>query len=536
MIVLIVDDQIHVAKGVENGIDWAALGVDKVLLTFSMSEAQHALNNYPIDIVISDIEMPMGSGLDLISWVRENYPQVTCIFLTSHEDFEYARTAIKLGSFDYLIQPIEYDELARVIAQAIESIQVRATQDELSEMGRCWQDQAQNVRENLWASILTGSYDTNSAKLDDQADQLGLAIRPPVRFLPMLIDIHRRKIQLSAWDDDLLKSTFINVLEEILYDRHDMIEVTQLDATHYVFLLPQSELPEVNDMLLFQKMKFFQNFCQTQLKMSLAVYIGEHAPVDKLAAVYDRLVALERTNVASYSKVFSLSNEADSTVHAVETAEIAHWSKLLDQGLVERVREEIKAYFGKKVASEAVSAAFLARFQSEFLQMIWQLSESKGVKNLDMLFSKQVIDHFLASLDTVEDMLAFVENVITIPLEPTMSDQDYISTIEKVKAYIDENLDRELSRNEIADRVFLNPEYLSRLFRKKTGQSLTEYITSQRVGAAIGLLVKTSMPVSIIASKVGYSNFSHFSKIFKKTTGKTPNEYRKSHAGQTDNQ
>jgi two-component system response regulator YesN len=111
-----------------------------------------------------------------------------------------------------------------------------------------------------------------------------------------------------------------------------------------------------------------------------------------------------------------------------------------------------------------------------------------------------------------------------------MSESDYQSTIEKVKSYIRSNLDRELSRNEIADHVFLNPEYLSRLFRKETGQALIEYITQERIQTAIGYLVRTNMPVSIIASKVGHSNFSHFSKIFKKVTGMTPNEYRQMHA------
>jgi two-component system response regulator YesN len=191
MNVLIVDDQIHVAKGVESGVNWSGLGIEGVFLAHSMREAQQAFAMETIDIIISDIEMPMGSGLDLITWVREQYPQTECIFLTAHEDFDYARTAIKLGSFDYLVQPIQYDELEKVVARAIEKIQLTSRKEALSVLGSYWQDNARNVREGFWANILVGNYPQNAAKLDAQADQLGIEIDSTARYLPVLVNIIR---------------------------------------------------------------------------------------------------------------------------------------------------------------------------------------------------------------------------------------------------------------------------------------------------------------------------------------------------------
>ncbi len=530
MNILIVDDQVDVAKGVESGVNWDALGVDRVATANSMQEAQQVFKNMPVDIVISDIEMPMGSGLDLITWMRESYPETECIFLTAHEDFEYAKKAIKLGTFDYLIQPIKYDELEKVIAGAIDKIHMKSRKEELSLLGQYWRENACNVRENLWGNILSGSYQQNNARLDAQAVQLGLMIQPPMEYLPILVSVIRRQIQLSEWDDELLKNTFINVLEEIIFDQSGILQVVQMTASQYVFLLPLVGKSPIEEMILLQKLRFFNSFCQTNLKSSLAIYIGRYVPVALLHDVYQQLVTLDRKNVANYSKVFTLTNLEDASNKEVEIPEIAHWAHLLDQGMSERVYTEVVAFFNRKIAGEEVDAAFLARFQNEFMQMIWQLSESRGVKNLDVLFTQQTIDTFLSSLDTVENMLAFVKSAVTIPLSPLITESDYQSTVEQVKTYIRENLDRELSRNEIAEKVFLNPEYLSRLFRKETGQSLIEFITSERIEAAIGYLVKTNMPVSIIASKVGHSNFSHFSKIFKKVTGLTPNEYRQTHA------
>lgn len=529
MNVLIVDDQVDVAKGVESGIKWQQLKIDQVRTANSMQEAQKVFQSLPVDIIISDIEMPMGNGLELIAWVRKNYPATECIFLTSHEDFEYAREAIKMGVFDYQIQPIQYDELEKVVARAIEKINLESHRDELSILGQYWQDNAGNVRENFWGSILSGIYLQNSTRLNAQASQLGISVKPPMEYLPVLVSVIRRQILLSEWDDDLLKGTFINLLYEIVFDRTGILQVVQMDASRYVFLLPLTDDGPIEEMTLLQKMWFFSGFCQNNLKSSLAVYIGRYSPMPGLADVYRQLVEMEHKNVANYSKVFTLSNLEESTANDSKIPEITRWAQLLDQGMSERVYTEVVDLFNRKIADEEVDAAFLARFQNEFLQMIWHLSESRGVKNLDLMFSEQVVDHFLGSLATVENMLAFVQSVVTVPLLPTITESDYQTTIEKVKEYICDNLDRELSRNEIAEKVFLNPEYLSRLFRKETGQSLIEYITNERINTAIGYLVRTNMPVSIIASKVGHSNFSHFSKIFKKVTGLTPNEYRQTH-------
>ena len=88
------------------------------------------------------------------------------------------------------------------------------------------------------------------------------------------------------------------------------------------------------------------------------------------------------------------------------------------------------------------------------------------------------------------------------------------------------NIDKDLSRAEIADAIYLNPEYLSRLFKKETGASLNDYIVTEKMRAAQSLLSDTNIPVSLIATKVGYSNFSYFSQVFKKYTGMSPVEYR----------
>ena len=99
-------------------------------------------------------------------------------------------------------------------------------------------------------------------------------------------------------------------------------------------------------------------------------------------------------------------------------------------------------------------------------------------------------------------------------------------TIEKTQKYIRDNISRELGRDDVAAYVFLNPDYLSRLFKKNTGYSISEYIFKVRMSVACELLTKTDLSVSKVAMSCGYTHLAHFSKMFKKETGMTPNSYR----------
>jgi len=122
-------------------------------------------------------------------------------------------------------------------------------------------------------------------------------------------------------------------------------------------------------------------------------------------------------------------------------------------------------------------------------------------------------------LDLVNFVLDYVE-------EHTTDANLVPDPIERVIAYIDQNIEKSCSRAEIAEAIYMNPEYLSRLFKKVKGIALNDYITMKKTEIAKSLLTNTNIPVNLIASKVGYSNFSYFSQVFKKYCGLAPLEYR----------
>ena len=100
-------------------------------------------------------------------------------------------------------------------------------------------------------------------------------------------------------------------------------------------------------------------------------------------------------------------------------------------------------------------------------------------------------------------------------------------TIQRAVDYILENLSKDISVKDVADYVCFSPEYFSKLFKKETGENVKNYILRIKVNTAKDLLKNPNIPVSLVASELGYSNFSHFTQMFKKHEGITPSEYRK---------
>ena len=125
MNVILIDDEEVAVRALKRRVDWQKYGVDEVYIAYSMQEAQAVFSEKTVDIMLSDIEMPQGSGLDLYEWVKSYYPAVECVYVTCHPEFEYMRRALQLGSADYVLKPIDYEELDGVLAQVAERVRRR---------------------------------------------------------------------------------------------------------------------------------------------------------------------------------------------------------------------------------------------------------------------------------------------------------------------------------------------------------------------------------------------------------------------------
>ena len=122
MKLLIVDDQSTVVQGLLHCTNWAEMGFTVVDTALNAVDAKASLLRQEAEVMLCDIEMPMESGLDLLDWLRQRGMTTRCIFLTAHAEFRYAQEALRLGGFDYIMQPAPYEQVADAVSRALEDV------------------------------------------------------------------------------------------------------------------------------------------------------------------------------------------------------------------------------------------------------------------------------------------------------------------------------------------------------------------------------------------------------------------------------
>lgn len=121
--ILLVDDEILALKGLQSMVDWSRYQIEPPILATSMKQAIAAMEKQEIQILICDIQMPNGSGLELLAWMNEHFPDIVTVFLTFYEKFEYVRQALSLGAFDYLLKPASEEALEETLCHCIRKVE-----------------------------------------------------------------------------------------------------------------------------------------------------------------------------------------------------------------------------------------------------------------------------------------------------------------------------------------------------------------------------------------------------------------------------
>lgn len=157
MTVLLVDDQISILSGLISGLDWNNLGITSIKTADNAAQAKEILRQEPVDIMLCDIEMPGENGLSLLRWARNRGMDFICVFLTSHADFLYAKEAIQLNCFDYILQPARYDEIQATVSKAIARAKTSGIEKQLEQFGAVAKNHAAGLFKTCSATGSTAS-------------------------------------------------------------------------------------------------------------------------------------------------------------------------------------------------------------------------------------------------------------------------------------------------------------------------------------------------------------------------------------------
>lgn len=135
MNILLVDDEMVMVNILKRSIDWSALGIDNVFSAYNAGQARRRMEQKPVEILLCDIEMPDENGLELIEWVHQRYLGTLSIILTGHADFSYAQNAVSAGAFHFMLKPVVYSDLQKVISRAVKEIERRRVNDQYKKYG-----------------------------------------------------------------------------------------------------------------------------------------------------------------------------------------------------------------------------------------------------------------------------------------------------------------------------------------------------------------------------------------------------------------
>ncbi|MDY6286377.1 MAG: response regulator, partial [Lachnospiraceae bacterium] len=174
MNVLIVDDEIYVVRALQKNIDWASLGVEHAWIAFNAAKARELFEKEEIQILVTDIEMPGESGLDLAEWVAEKYPDCKIIFLTSHAEFSYAQRAMRCTAMDYVLKPLDFTSFSDLMGRAVSRIREEQAKQEREKHGEQWEDMSPELRQSFWSHLLADDTMKSPDEIQKKAEVYGV--------------------------------------------------------------------------------------------------------------------------------------------------------------------------------------------------------------------------------------------------------------------------------------------------------------------------------------------------------------------------
>lgn len=525
MNVLVVDDDRYVVAAIVKKIDWTMLGIENVYTAYNMRQAQKIFSTNTVNIMLCDIEMPQGTGLELLAWIRENEYDVQAIFLTNYADFNYAQKAIELESFDYFLKPIAFDKLTLILQRAIKKATLKKGNS--SNDSELLLQNKEKAAALFWYNVLYEKVFPSKSAVAHMVEECGLDYQLSDCFLPVLIHAFPLHDLLTTSDKSIFAYGFQNVLRELFTCPEFTLEACVEYSSGISYLIVLSGKNTAESVAAAKKISYTvieKTTCFLECELSCS--IGIFSPLQSVSETVQQLVAMSVDRVKARNQVSLLKNYQPNE-EPYFPPDIITLEELLYSDNSELFLSKTSMYLNDLLKNKKLSLSSMRLFRVDITQIIYSFLTKNNIE-ANKLFNGQVNDFLLEnSLNSVEDMQKYLDYLVTSAVKYKMSVEKSSTVVTKTKRYIEEHYAEDLSRNKLAEMVFLNEDYLTRIFKKQMDISLSNFILQTRLNAAKDMLKNTTDAVNNVASAVGYPNYSHFSRLFKKSVGCSPNEYRK---------
>ena len=518
---LIVDDEFIIRKGLSEGVDWAALDIALLPAAESAEQALATAQQTMPDILITDISMPGKNGIALIDELEAQNPQLKSIILTGYDEFDYAKRAVDLKVYKYLLKPVAPDVLLETVRALLDEMTETAQQQrELSLLRQKFADNIDTLREYFLNSVLLRRYSQSAKILDEQTlFQIGL---DKTRFGVLVVQTEETK---DAGEQPYLGFLQLEELAKQLTDSRTELYPVYLSAAQIAVVVCGSDdeiVKTMGERLLPLLQNALHQTCaigvsnpQTAFtQLALAYEEAQEAASYQRMTGGNALICIEDILPESDCLILFPQQELSQLIAALKNRAAAEFSQLI-QSLFLPLRR-------CKKLSLAYAQQLTVEFLSASLRAAEQYGIPLGVPNIHdvwrRVFAAETLDQMEMVLQTVYDSIA-----------QQNKQQNSAAQIAQIKAYLEQNYTRKLNLTEVSQRFYLSYSYLSLLFKRETGYNISDYLNQLRIAHAKQLLTDESIKVHEVGALVGIEDSHYFTRIFKKQTGLTPSQYREQH-------
>lgn len=500
--VLIVDDGRPARELLKMSLNWQELGFAPPEEASNGVQALEKYRAHQPDFVITDIQMPVMDGLEMIAEIRKIHPEQRIIILSCHESFSFAKQAIRLGVVDYLIK----DELD---PRALAEILLSPSADEAAGSGA--DDPEINVLEPLFTGRIT--WDTAAATLNSRLQKGQEYICCHVNGATVFSGQLRRIQQFirSNGGGDLCR-TESGDLSILLLCSTQVSRMADINEKNRLLWALRGVLEEGN------AGPYTIGVSNSSKKgEDLAQCLREARTAARCSVFYGTGRTLYYDEQQSCMRESSLDrmNERLSQVLCA-----------VDQGDRETTRRELTNLYRRDLPG-MLQVNYLQHINTLLLTALTSRCIQQKIP-FERVFGSKTLSALPEDCTTAEEMLQWYLCCFEEYFREISRRNNYQVSpkVEKAVLYIDEHLDQDLSLEIVADHFALHKVYLAKIFKKELGCSVNEYIRTAKTAKAKELLAQRSLKINAIAPMLGFNNTQTFYNVFKSCAGLSPSEYR----------
>lgn len=487
---VIFDDEYIVTQGLQIMVDWSRYGIELVGTAADGLSGLEMVRKLQPDIVMTDIRMPGLTGLQLIEEMMKEKPDTACIVFSGFNEFEYIRTALKLGVIDYLDKPITLEKIDEAMRRTISRIGLRQEHDQMK-------TQLEASKEALLEKAVLDLLQLGEEAVPAWKAAFGEADAERVRGVTVLA---------ASGKGEPLEQQPSCRLVSFSYGKEWVTVVF-----HYE--LPAEQLWEQLT-LRSPQMSESIGSGQTYNEVAEAVQSYKEAVRALRYAVFLEEKGWTRFEHAEDSFPHELTECEEEIVFCMRTGN--------KEGLLRLLEEYKHCMEAERLSPEQVEQEVL-----KLAYIGYQVAKESGG---DTKQQANVAYRELGEMTSRDRMFEWLQEQMEMFLHFMKEDRHATkhNAVEKALAFIEKNYLQSFTLQEVAEHVGMNATYLSLLFKEKVGQSYIKYVTKLRMEQAKIMLHK-GMLVNDVSKKVGYYNYRHFTELFKKYTGVTPGQFREGH-------